>query len=178
MICIAANAATVESLLNLKKKKTTGDGSTDDTAAIQAAISDGGRTGPASNETSTKTPAVVYFPAGTYVISAPIIDYYFTQLIGNPNSPAILQATASFTGIGLIDGDEYQDDGDQGWTSTNVFLRQIRNLVIDMTNIPGTTAATGIHWPTAQATSIQNVVINLSAETGTQHQGIFIENGR
>lgn len=36
---------------------------------------------------------------------------------------------------------------------------------------------TGIHWPTAQATSIQNVVFNLSSSNGTQHQGIFIESG-
>jgi glucan 1,3-beta-glucosidase len=157
--------------------KNIGDGTTDDTAAIQAAISDGGRDSPSSEETSTITPAIVYFPAGTYVISAPIIDYYWTQLVGNPNSPAILQATAAFTGIGLIDGDEYQSDGDEGWTSTDVFYRQIRNLVIDMTNIPGTTASTGIHWPTAQSTSIQNVVINLSSESGTQHQGVFIEDG-
>lgn len=150
---------------------------TDDTAAIQKAISDGDRTAPSSNTTTTVTPAIVYFPAGTYVISSPIIDYYFTQLVGNPNSPAVLQATSSFTGIGLIDGDQYQSNGKEGWLSTNVFLRQIRNLVIDMTNIPGTTAATGIHWPTSQATSLQNVVVNLNADKGTQHTGIFIEDG-
>ena len=150
---------------------------TDDTAAIQSAISDGGRTSPSSRKTTTVTPAIVYFPAGTYVISSPIIDYYFTQLLGNPTSPAVLKATSSFAGIGLIDGDQYQSDGKEGWLSTNVFLRQIRNLVIDMTNIPGTTPATGIHWPTSQATSLQNVVVNLNADSGSQHTGIFIEDG-
>ncbi|EEA23742.1 hypothetical protein TMatcc_006817 [Talaromyces marneffei ATCC 18224] len=162
---------------NVRDYGAAGDGVTDDTAAIQRAISDGNRTGPSSNTTTTITPAIVYFPAGTYVISSPIIDYYFTQLVGNPNSPAVLQATAGFTGIGLIDGDQYQSSGKEGWMSTNVFLRQIRNLVIDMTKIPGTTAATGIHWPTSQATSLQNVVVNLNADEGTQHTGIFIEDG-
>ena len=71
------------------------------------------------------SPAIVYFPAGTYVVSSSIIDYYFTQLIGNPNSPAVLKATAGFTGLGLIDGDQYQSSGNQGWGSTNVFYRQI-----------------------------------------------------
>lgn len=59
-----------------------GDGVTDDTAAINKAISDGGRFGPSSGETTTTTPAIVYFPAGTYLISSSIIDYYYTQLIG------------------------------------------------------------------------------------------------
>ncbi|KAJ9400103.1 CAZyme family GH55 [Paecilomyces variotii] len=154
-----------------------GDGSTDDTAAINAAISDGNRNGPDSRESSTTTPAIVYFPAGTYVVSTSIIDYYFTQLIGNPNDLPVIKATPGFTGLGVIDGDQYQSDGNQGWTSTNVFYRQIRNLIIDLTDIPGTTAATGIHWPTGQATSIQNVEIRQSADAGTQHQGIFIENG-
>jgi glucan 1,3-beta-glucosidase len=154
-----------------------GDGVTDDTAAINAAISAGGRFGPSSRETSTTTPAIVYFPAGTYLISSPIIDYYFTQLIGNPNSIPVIKATPGFSGLGLIDGDQYQSDGNQGWGSTNVFFRQIRNFKLDLTSIPASSAATGIHWPTGQATSIQNVEIAMSSASGTQHQGIFIENG-
>lgn len=149
----------------------------DDTAAINAAISDGGRFGPSSRESSTTTPAIVYFPAGTYLISTSIIDYYFTQLIGNPNSIPVIKATAGFSGLGLIDGDQYQSDGNQGWGSTNVFFRQIRNLKLDLTSIPASSSATGIHWPTGQATSIQNVEIAMSSASGTQHQGIFIENG-
>ncbi|KAL1962166.1 hypothetical protein VTN77DRAFT_512 [Rasamsonia byssochlamydoides] len=162
---------------NVKDYGAAGDGVTDDTAAINAAISGGGRNGPSSGETTTTTPAIVYFPAGTYLISSSIIDYYFTQLIGNPNSPAVIKATSGFSGLGLIDGDQYQSNGNQGWGSTNVFYRQIRNLVLDLTAIPASSAATGIHWPTAQATSIQNVAIYMSQDSGTQHQGIFIENG-
>jgi glucan 1,3-beta-glucosidase len=139
-------------------------------------MSDGYRFGPASGETTTITPAVVYFPAGTYVISSSIIDYYFTQIIGNPNSLPILQATANFTGMGLIDGDEYGAYG-LGWGATNVFYRQVRNFILDLTNIPASSPATGIHWPTAQATSLQNVKILLNQDAGTQHQGVFIESG-
>jgi glucan 1,3-beta-glucosidase len=46
-----------------------------------------------------------------------------------------------------------------------------------MTKIPANVSATGIHWPTAQTTSIQNVVFNMNAAAGTQHQGLFIEEG-
>lgn len=57
-----------------------GDGVTDDTAAIQRAVTQGNRCGPSACESSTNTPAIVYFPEGTYLISSSIIDYYYTQV--------------------------------------------------------------------------------------------------
>ena len=56
-----------------------GDGVTDDTTAIQRAVTQGNRCGPSACESSTNTPAIVYFPEGTYLISSSIIDYYYTQ---------------------------------------------------------------------------------------------------
>lgn len=153
-----------------------GDGVTDDTAAINSAINAGGRCGEGC-ASSTTTPAVVYFPSGTYLISSSIIDQYYTQLIGNPNDPPTLKATANFAGFGLIDADKYYTEN-LNWVSTNVFCRQIRNFVFDLTNIPGSTSATGLHWPTAQATSLQNVVFQMSSEAGTKHVGLFCESGK
>ena len=118
----------------------------------------------------------MYFPTGTYLISSSIIDYYYTQIIGNPNCIPTLKATANFTGFGLIDGDQYGANG-LAYGSTNVFWRQVRNFYLDMTGIPANLSATGIHWPTAQATSLQNLVFYMSDASGTQHQGIFIESG-
>ncbi|MCJ1391404.1 hypothetical protein MMC18_004268 [Xylographa bjoerkii] len=162
---------------NVKDFGAQGDGVTDDTVAIQLAMTTGNRCAPGVCESSTLTPAIVYFPAGTYVISSSIIDYYFTQIIGNPNCPPTLKATPGFTGFGLIDGDQYQAGGVLGFGATNIFYRQVRNLIFDMTAIPSTSAATGIHWPTAQATSLQNIVFLMSDAPGTQHQGLFIESG-
>jgi glucan 1,3-beta-glucosidase len=88
---------------------------TDDTAAIQRAMSSGGRCAPGPCNSSSLTPAVVYFPAGTYVISSSIIDYYNTMIVGNPNDLPTLRATASFSGFGLIDGDQYQAGGVLGF---------------------------------------------------------------
>ena len=173
------------------------DGVTDDTAAIQKAISDGNRCVPGSCASSTTSPAVVYFPTGTYVISSSIIDYYYTQLVGNPNAMPVLKATAGFTGFGVIDGDQYEPGNAAGVLSyggkkdcvqcvgvethfmiaTNVFWRQIRNFIIDLTAIPSSSSATGIHWPTAQATNLQNIVFQMSSNEGTQHQGVYIEGG-
>jgi glucan 1,3-beta-glucosidase len=119
---------------------------------------------------------VVYFPAGTYLISSSILDYYYTQLIGNPNDVPIIRATSTFSGFGLIDADHYYTSN-LNWGSTNVFYRQVRNFIFDLTQIPCGTEATGIHWPTAQATSLQNVVFNMCSASGTQHTGLFCESG-
>ena len=153
------------------------DGVTDDTYAIQTAISSGNRCGPGVCQSSTITPAVVYFPAGTYVVNSSIIDYYYTQIIGNPNSLPVLKPTANFAGFGVIDGSQYQPGGILGFGPTNTFYRQVRNFIIDLTNIPPSSAALGIHWPTAQATSLQNIQFIMSDAPGTQHSGVFLESG-
>ncbi|KUI53426.1 Glucan 1,3-beta-glucosidase [Cytospora mali] len=160
---------------NVKDYGAVGDGVTDDTAAINAAITAGSRCGEGC-ASSTTTPAVVYFPAGTYLISSSIIPYYFTMLIGDANSPPTLKATSGFSGFGLINGNPYYTS-DLNWVSVNVFYRQIRNFIIDTTNVAATTACTGIHWPTSQATSLQNVVFNMPTTSGVVHVGLFIESG-
>ena len=81
----------------------------------------------------------------------------------------------------MIDGSPYQGSGAHagkpGFGPTNTFFRQIRNLILDTTQLPANFSATGVHWPTAQTTSLQNVVFNMNAANGTLHQGLFIEEG-
>ncbi|KAJ7899197.1 hypothetical protein B0H14DRAFT_2674032 [Mycena olivaceomarginata] len=55
------------------------NGTADDTDAISRAISDGGRYGQGCHS-STTTPAVVYFPDGTYRLTKPIVPFYVTSL--------------------------------------------------------------------------------------------------
>jgi len=155
-----------------------GDGVTDDTNAIKLAISSGTRCVPGGPgcQSSTTSPAVVYFPAGTYLISSPIVLYYMTNLVGNVQAMPVLKATAGFTGLALVDADPYLS-ANPAYITTDVFYRQVRNLVFDTTAMPASTVAIGIHWPTAQATSLQNCVFQLSQVSGNQHQGVFIENG-
>ena len=95
---------------------------TDDTAAINA----GARCVPGSCTASTITPAIVYFPAGTYRLSSSIIYFYYTQLNCNPNSLPTLKVMANFQRLGLIDGDLYSSTtGNQDYGSTNVFYVRI-----------------------------------------------------
>lgn len=133
-----------------------GDGKTDDTDAINRAIADGGRCGPNCGS-STIHPAVVYFPPGSYLISSSIIQYYNTQLLGDPNNIPTILGASSFVGLGMITSDVYISDEDQWYLNTNNFLRSIRNFVIDLRNTDTTAYICGIHWQVAQGTSIENV---------------------
>jgi hypothetical protein len=160
---------------NVKDYGAKGDGVSDDTEAINRAISEGKRCGPGCTG-STKTPGLVYFPPGTYMVSSPIIDFYYTQLIGNPGCMPVLKATADFSGRWLLDTNEYGGSG-LAWGATNVFWRQVANLVIDITNVPAKTLISGIHWPSSQSTSLSNIVFKSSAAEGTLHQGLFVEEG-
>lgn len=87
-----------------------GDGTTDDTAAINSAITDGTRCG-LGCDSSTVTPALVYFPPGTYLVSKPIVQLYYTQFVGDAITLPTLKAASNFAGIAVIDSDPYTDGG-------------------------------------------------------------------
>ena len=174
---VAYGDSTFKIFRNVKDFGAKGDGTTDDTAAINEAISSGNRCGQGCDST-TVTPGLIYFPAGTYMISAPLTQYYYTQMIGDLANPPTLKATAGFVGMAVIDADPYADGGINWFTNQNNFFRQIRNFVIDLTAMPATAGA-GIHWQVAQATSLQNIVFNMRTDGGDAlaQVGIFMDNG-
>ncbi|KAG6886032.1 hypothetical protein C0993_005216 [Termitomyces sp. T159_Od127] len=108
------------------------------------------------------TPALV-----TYLVSAPIVAYYYTQLIGDAKNPPTLLASASFSGMAVIDADPYIPGGGGAQFYTN------QNNFVPATDSQGT----GIHWQVAQATSLMNIVFQMSTAADTAHQGIWMENG-
>ncbi|KAJ5819346.1 hypothetical protein N7474_004937 [Penicillium riverlandense] len=162
---------------NVKDFGAAGDGTTDDTAAINKAISSGNRCGKGC-DSSTTTPALVYFPPGTYVVSKPIIQFYYTQLVGDATDLPVIKASPSFAGMAVIDADPYEDDGANWYTNQNNFFRAIRNLVIDLTAMPQSAGA-GIHWQVGQATSLQNIRFEMVQGGGdaNKQEGIFMDNG-
>ena len=136
---VAFGDSTYKVFRNVQDYGATGDGTTDDTVAINAAITDGNRCG-LGCDSSTVTPAMVYFPPGTYLVSAPIIQYYYTQFVGDAINIPTLKASAGFTGIAVIDSDPYGANGNW-YTNQNNFYRQVRNFVIDITSMPATKGA-------------------------------------
>jgi glucan 1,3-beta-glucosidase len=161
---------------NVKDFGAIGDGVADDTAAINRAMSDGGRCG-LGCDSSTTTPALVYFPPGTYLVSRPLIPYYYTHMVGDLIDVPVLKAAGNFAGVAVIDSDPVEN-GNNWYTNQNNFFRQVRNFKIDLTGLPMTTG-TGIHWQVAQATSLQNIEFNMiedKSEANAQ-QGIWMDNG-
>lgn len=130
--------------------------------------------------------AIVYFPGGTYKICTPVIQYYYTQFIGDPNDMPIIKGCDEFQGIALFDVDPYipGGSGQQWYINQNQFFRQIRNFRFDLNDMPESTAEndqdlvpTGIHWQVSQATSLQNLVFDMPTTSTTTAVGIFTENG-
>lgn len=172
----APNATVYQVFRNVKDYGAVGDGVHDDTAAINAAIYTGDRCGNGTCGSSTTTPAVVYFPAGTYLVSSALQAYYYTVMVGDARTPPTLLASANFTGIAVIDADPYGTNGNW-YVNQDSFYRSVRNFVIDLTQMPASATATGIHWQVSQSTSLVNVVVNMSTEPGNNHQGLYMEDG-
>ena len=64
-------------------------------------------------------------------------------------------------------------DPDVSFTTS---FRSVRNFVIDVRQMPASASATGLHWQVAQATSLINVVVNMSKKLGNNHQGCGLRN--
>ncbi|KAK3390748.1 pectate lyase superfamily protein-domain-containing protein [Podospora didyma] len=144
----------------------------DSTQAIQRAVDDGKRCGAKCNGATAKN-AIVYFPAGKYLVSSSISIYFGTRIIGDANSWPTIVGASSFVGLGVLSTNVYVDNGGNGpdgnalewYISTARFYSQIRNIKIDIRATPAG----------AYTTTIENVEI--IANLATTQQGMFAENG-
>jgi glucan 1,3-beta-glucosidase len=110
-------------------------------------------------------------------VSSAILQTYYTQLVGDPTSMPTIKASAEMGKNGksiVIESNVYTSNG-ASYQPTNVFFRQIRNLIIDTTSVPNMTW--GIHWPSSQATSIQNVIFKMPQTPDSEHTGLYMEEG-
>ncbi|KAF4604149.1 hypothetical protein EYR40_001332 [Pleurotus pulmonarius] len=160
------NPAGYQVFRNVKDFGARGDGVTDDTAAINNAISSGGRCGGGSCHSSTVTPALVYFPAGTYLVTSPIVPYYYTQLIGDARNLPTLLAAANFVGMAIIDADPYIPGGNGIWMENGS-----GGYMGDMVFNGGKFGM----WVGNQQFTVRNVTMN-NADTGWTFQGVTINN--
>lgn len=108
--------------------------------------------------------------------------YYNSILVGDAQTLPTIKAHPNFVGIALLDTDPYYPfAGDQNswYANQNNFWRQVRNFVLDITPLPYSSTYACIHWQVAQATSLQNIVMNMRIGGGTANKqwGIFMENG-
>jgi glucan 1,3-beta-glucosidase len=152
---------------NVKDYGAKGDGITDDTAAIQRAISTGDST--ASRDSgrfgSTGQPAVVYFPAGTYLIQSTIRSFIGTVIMGDPTDRPTIKAAPTFTGTYLLFGRDQRYGGLVG------FYHGVKNLILDSTSVAPTKAIALLEWGVSQNNLLSNVMFNMPVGA-TGHAGI------
>jgi len=143
-----------------------GDGVTDDTAAIQAAI-DAQR-----GDTNAKSFAVVYFPCtavNVYVVSDTLVMWMGTEFRGcstsaptlrlPPNAAGFTKASALRPMIATTAGYDEPTSEKDWWSnslaSNCIFYNMISNLVLDAA--VGNAGAVGLYWCVAQQTSLRNL---------------------
>jgi hypothetical protein len=133
--------------------------------SLRRAINDGrGGEGP-------KSPAIVYVPPGTYVVSDTIVLWYWTHLRGNSACPPTFVLKASSPGFSNPKGYKpviataagYNKSVDANWWEGDIdancnFYTQLHYLNIKIS--PGNSGATGVIWRVAQQTSIRNLTID------------------
>lgn len=146
-----------------------GDGATDDTAALQAAIDH------QRGVQYEKAPAIVYLPTGVYRITDTLILWKWTHLMGNASAPPTIVLSAHSPGFDNPAEKKPAITTTNGWSvdpatrnwaansdrlggsANNTFFTQIHHLRLVIE--PGNPGATGILWRVAQATSIRDVRI-------------------
>ena len=152
---------------NVKEYGAKGDGTTDDTAAIQRAITTGNSA--STRETgrfgSTGQPAVVYFPAGTYLVKATIRSAVGTLLMGDPLDKPTIKAAADFVGAQLLFGRDKQFTGLVG------FYHGVKGLALDSTAVARTKAITLLEWSVSQNNILSDVVFRMPVGADV-HTGI------
>ena len=159
-----------------------GDGVTDDTQAINAALTaGGGDTGPAFWQDK-----IVYLPEGTYLISAPIAKRYAdgrfasgTILIGQSREETIIRLrdhapgyddaahpkAAIFTTAKLLDGSatgggkDYEGKGE----GNDAFMNFVENMTVDTGDNSG---AVGIDYLANNVGAVRNVTVKGNGITG------------
>jgi hypothetical protein len=167
-----------EGFRNVRDFGAKGDGVTDDTPAFIRAL-EVGRGGKGTRE---KTPANVYVPSGTYLLSDTLIVYRATLLAGDADDPPTLVLQKNAPGFGdpakpkplIVTYGAYDTDpADRQWairtdqvggSTNNTFLITVRHLNLKIE--AGNPGAWGIFWLVAQQTALRNVSIDAGAGQG------------
>ncbi|KAF1966841.1 putative exo-beta-1,3-glucanase [Bimuria novae-zelandiae CBS 107.79] len=164
------NFFTYQTWRNVQSYGARGDGSGDQTEAIQNALNDDSRGGTRYQGPLGAQPAHVFIPSGTYQLGSKLDLRKGTIIMGDPNNPPVLKAAPGFSGDTLIDGHDFASAPE-----TN-FMIQLRNVIIDTTSVLASKKLVALTWGIAQGCALGNVKINMPSSS-TGHTGILIAGG-
>lgn len=105
-----------ETYVSVKKYGAKGDGTTDDTDSINSALNNSG---------------CVYFPKGTYIISAPILLNDGQSIIGDGPGNTIIKAATSFSGVAVISTKKFNQINNIDNGDSRAGFNTIRDIAID-----------------------------------------------
>ncbi|PGH05248.1 hypothetical protein AJ79_06859 [Helicocarpus griseus UAMH5409] len=149
---------------NVQDYGASGNGS-DATAAIQAAIDDGGRCGGGNCGGYTGRQAIVYIPGGTYLISDTIRLHVGTELRGDPLNMPVLKAESAL--------DPLVRGFDPELVPTTTFMISIRNIIFDSTSVDPKSSMRLLDWAVSQTSTLINCVFNMP--DSSEHVGVAQE---
>lgn len=156
---------------NVLDYKVANDGTGDQSGNLQDAINSDGNGGSRYKNGLTNRPAEVYLPGGTYQISKVWDLRVGTIIVGDPNDPPVIKASADFDGDAVVNGYDFGT----GAPETS-FMTLLKNVVIDTTAIDKTKAVMALNWGVAQGSGMSNVKI-VMPEDSTGHTGIVLKGG-
>jgi glucan 1,3-beta-glucosidase len=116
---------------------------------------------------TTGQPAMVYIPAGTYLLSNSIQLYLGTVIIGDALNMPTLKASPSFSNDHIV----YAKDPNVAGTLN--FYIGIKNIIIDSTSVPVSQTIALLDWTVSQGTQLSNVVFNMPDYS--EHTGLTTE---
>lgn len=156
---------------NVLDFKVANDGTGDQSDALQDAVNSDGNGGSRYKNGLTTRPAEVYLPGGTYQISKVWDLRVGTIIVGDPNDPPVIKASADFVGDAVVNGYDFGT----GAPETS-FMTLLKNIVIDTTAIDKSKAVMALNWGVAQGAGMSNIKI-IMPEDSTGHTGIVLKGG-
>ncbi len=158
-------------VLNVKNFGATGDGSTDDTTAIQACLNAAYNL-PGGNGSTSTANLPVFFPAGHYIVNTPAAQ--ITTVTGAASGAGSAIALAVTSSAGFAEGQRVQVAGVLGTTEAN-------NLwyihIIDSTHILLNGSAFVHAWSAGGTQTVKGPCAPVAAETLKPGQHIGFEDG-
>lgn len=140
-----------------------------DAGSLQNAV----QSGHASSDLISQ-PRVIYIAPGTYELSETLSLYTDTVLVGDAVNPPTIKATSDFDGNQLIQGGCDINVDHDTCRGELKFSTLIKNVILDTTELSGTSDFIALSWRVAQNSGLVNVVINMPQGA---HTGISVGQG-